>query len=328
MQILFIGGTQMTGPYVVRDLLAQRHDVWLLHRSHSESPLLKGATQIKGDKADLPNLRNSLAALRLDVIVHMVAFTEADALTFIQSMASVAARSIVISSIDVYRAYGRLHRTEPGTPDLVPLHEDAPLREKLSIHGTAYEKVAVERAAKSNPKFPCTILRYPAVYGPGDHQHRLREWTQRMDDRRPFILMGRSQSNWRFTHGYVENVAHALFLAITSPEAVGQTYNVGEADTPTWQRWAQRVGGAAKWNGSIRVIPDERLPSHLADDLDFRQDWTVDTSRIRRELGFHEIVPPADCLTRAIEWERANRLAGNAHAQKYTAEDAAASGGS
>jgi nucleoside-diphosphate-sugar epimerase len=206
----------------------------------------------------------------------------------------------------------------------VPLSEDAPPRAKLSIHGAAYEKVAVERVAQSNPKFPCTILRYPAVYGPGDSQHRLREWVQRMDDRRPFILMGQSQSAWRFTHGYVENVAAALVAAITHPAAIGRIYNVGEADPPTWLDWARRIASAAEWDGEIRVIPDDRMPAHLSDDLDFRQDWVVDTCRIRRELAYREIVEPVQCLRRAIAWERSHRVGRDSEKLKYEAEDAAA----
>lgn len=323
MRILFIGGTNMTGPFAVRELIARGHDVWLLHRTPSESPLLKGAKQIAGDKADLPKFRQQLASLRLDVAVHMVAFTEADAAIFVESLAGIASRAVVISSIDVYRAYGRLHRTEPGPADPVPLDEDAPLREKLSVHGAAYEKVAVERVARSEPKLPCTILRYPAVYGPGDKQHRLRNWVQRMDDGLPFILMGQDQSNWRFTHGNTENVAAALALAIVHPAAIGRIYNLGESNTSTWLEWARRIGSAAGWDGNVRVIPDHRLPAHLRDDLDFRQDWTVDTSRIRGELGYREIIEPEECLKRAIVWERSQRISDDAEKFNYDAEDAA-----
>lgn len=323
MRVLFIGGANMTGPFAVRLLIAQGHDVWLVHRSKSDSPLLQGATQLQADKADLPALRGSLSNLRLDVIVHMVAFTETDALSFVDCGAAIAPRAVVVSSIDVYRAYGRFKRTEPGPPDDVPLNEDAPLRTRPSASGT-YEKVLVERAAQSNPKFPWTILRYPAVYGPGDGLHRLRGWVQRIDDHRPFILMGESQAGWRFTHGYVENVAAALVLAITHPSATGRVYNVGEADPPTWAQWAGDVGSVANWNGQVRVIPDNRLPAHLAEVVDFRQDWTVDTTRIRRELGYREVVEPDQCLERAIAWERSSRVPRDPDEFNYDAEDAAA----
>jgi nucleoside-diphosphate-sugar epimerase len=322
LRILFIGGSNMTGPFAVRELIAHSHEVWLLHRTPSELPMLRGATQIRADKADLPKHRADLAALRLDVAVHMAAFTEADAASFIELLPAIAPRAMVISSIDVYRAYGRLSRTEPGPTDAVPLDEDAPLRTKVA-NEAARDKVAVERAARFNPNLPCTILRYPAVYGPSDSRHRLRGWVQRMDDGRPFILMGQSQAGWRFTHGYVENVAAALVLAITNPQAIGRIYNVGEADPPSWAQWAGQIASAANWRGGVRVIADRHLPPHLAADLDFRQDWLVDTSRIRRELSYREVVGAQECLERAIAWERSCEFARDPGEFNYDAEDAA-----
>src|SRR5689334_2436195 len=121
MRILFIGGTNMTGPFAVRDLIEADHDVWLLHRTHAQSPLLRGATQIQGDKADLHKLRGMLAGLRLDVVVHMVAFSQNDARNFVEACRGIVPRAVVISSIDVYRAFARLRGTEPGPPDPVPL---------------------------------------------------------------------------------------------------------------------------------------------------------------------------------------------------------------
>jgi len=323
MRILFIGGTGMTGPFAVRDLIKSGHEVWLLHRTHSESPLLRGARQIKGDKADLLQLRAQLQSLKLDIAVHMVAFTQNDASALVHALSGIVPRTLVISSIDVYRAYGRLHRTEPGPPDEVPLSEEAPLRAKLSIHGETYDKIAVERIVQSDPKLSSTILRYPAVYGPGDGMHRLYGWVRRMDDDRPFILLGREQAGWRFTHGYVENVARALVLAITTPAASGCTYNVGELSPIPWALWVEVIGQTAGWRGKVKIIPHDRIPPHLFEELDFRQDWIVDTSRIRRELHFDEPIPLIECLRRTIEWERNAPMKRDPKRFDYAAEDAA-----
>jgi nucleoside-diphosphate-sugar epimerase len=323
MRILFIGGAKMTGPFAVRALVDAGHEVLLMHRTHGDSPLLRGATQLIGDKSELPAMRDRLAALRLDVIVHMVAFTEADAMGLIAAAAGVVPRAVVISSADVYRAYGRLHRTEPGTPDPTPLGEDSPLRAVLSIHGAGYDKTAVERIAQSDPRLSCTVLRYPAVYGPGDSQHRLFAWVRRMEDGRPFILVGKRQAEWRFTHGYAENVAAATALAIVNPVAAGRIYNVGDEVTPTWADWIRRVGDAYGWKGKVATLPEERLPPHLLDDIDFAQDWVMDTSRIRAELGYVERVAPEEEMRRGIEWERQHGPAVDPAKFDYAAEDAA-----
>jgi nucleoside-diphosphate-sugar epimerase len=304
MRVLIIGGTGMTGPFITQRLLNAGHRVTLAHRTQADSHLLRGADQIRADKSDLTQLVRPLSGTPLDVVVHMVAYTEADARRFVEAFAGVAARSVVISSIDVYRAYGRLHGTEPGTPDPVPLAEDAPLRELPSIHGNAYDKVAVERVCReSDDRLPCTVLRYPAVYGPGDRLRRLYPYVKRMADGRPAILLESRQARWRFSHGYVENVAAAAAAAITWAEAAGRTYNVAEPMTPTRVDWVKWIGEAAGWEERVIEAPSERLPPHLVEKENFEQDWVVDTARIRRELGFEEPVPQAEAMRRAVQWE-------------------------
>ena len=34
------------------------------------------------------------------------------------------------------------------------------------------------------------------------------------------------------------------------------------------------------------------------------QHWLVDSTRIRQELGYSEIIPPDEALKRSIEWQR------------------------
>jgi nucleoside-diphosphate-sugar epimerase len=197
----------------------------------------------------------------------------------------------------------------------------------FSIHGPSYEKIEVERVARSDPRLPCTVLRYPAVFGPGDDSHRLGPWVRRMDDHRPFILVGKSQAGWRFTHGYAENVAAALTLAILNPAAIGRIFNVGDAITPPWADWIRQVGRACGWHGEVLIVPDEQLPPHLSENFDFAQDWTVDTTKIRTELGYIEPIAPDDAMLRAIQWEREHPAPEAEAKLEYAAEDAAAAAG-
>src|SRR5436190_8561175 len=83
------------------------------------------------------------------------------------------------------------------------------------------------------PELPGTVLRLPAVYGPGDRQHRLFPYVQRMHDGRPAILLEHGRASWRWTRGYVENVARAIALAVVQEHATGLIYNVGEAEALT-----------------------------------------------------------------------------------------------
>ncbi len=55
-----------------------------------------------------------------------------------------------------------------------------------------------------------------------------------MDDGRSAILLEKGMTSWRWTHGYVEDVAAAVALAVMDERAAGRTYNLGEADPLPW----------------------------------------------------------------------------------------------
>lgn len=305
MKVLILGGTSFTGPFTVQRLVEAGHEVTIFHRN-SHSNQKSPANEIYGDKDYLPDFAEQFRAAEPDVVVNMVCFTESDAHLFVNTFQGIAERVVVISSADVYRAYGRLHRTEPGPPDPVPLTEDSPLREKISIDGVEYNKTAVERIVLSARDLTTTILRYPAVYGPNDAKHRLYSFLRRMDDGRSSILIEDIMATWRFTHGYVEDIAYATFLTITEEAARGRIYNVGQQDMPGWGEWIRQIGVAAGWTGEVIPLPRERLPEFLKWDENFAQDWLLDTTRIRNELGYSEQVSPLEALQRTIAWERAN----------------------
>ncbi|MEA5449517.1 NAD-dependent epimerase/dehydratase family protein [Leptolyngbya sp. CCNP1308] len=323
MNVLILGGTSFTGPHTIQHLVKAGHQVTVFHRSRS-SQLADTINQIQGDKAHLAEFADQFRAAKPDVVINMICFTESDAHLFVNTFSGLVSRAVIISSADVYRAYGRLHRTEPGIPDPVPLTEDSPLRGKISIDGENYNKTAVERIVVNASELATTVLRYPAVYGPKDAKNRLYPFLRRMDDGRPTILIEDVMANWRFTHGYVEDVAYATFLATTQEQATGRIYNVGQQDMPPWGEWIRQIGTVAGWTGEVVPLPRQKLPAFLRWDEDFAQDWLLDTTRIRQELGYSERVTSSEALRRTIESERAHPPEHIAPAEfDYAAEDEA-----
>jgi hypothetical protein len=55
---------------------------------------------------------------------------EGEARELVDVFRGVSRRVVAVSSQDVYRAYDRVTRRDPGPPDPLPLTEDSPLREK------------------------------------------------------------------------------------------------------------------------------------------------------------------------------------------------------
>lgn len=327
MRILMIGGTRFIGPAVARRLDGAGHDVTVFHRGRTEAELPDGIVHIHGDRHNFAASASEFRQLMPDVVLDMAPFEESDASKVLGAFRGIAGRLIAVSSQDVYRAYGRFHRSEPGPPEPVPLSEDAPLRTTLyPYRGSGrgldfYDKIPVERLLMDSPYPPATVLRLPMVYGEHDYQQRLSLELKRMDDGRPAILVEESFARWRWTRGYVENVAAGIALAVTDPRAEGRVYNLGDAETLSYADWVRTIGRAAGWTGEVIVVPDGRLPPKLRPpEGDYSQHLISDTGRIRRELGFVEPVPFFQGLLRTIDWERANRTDGTE--LNYEAEDA------
>ena len=97
----------------------------------------------------------------------------------------------------------------------------------------------------------------------------------------------------------------------------------GYRDAQGLFRRVEYIADAAGLQGEIRVLSDERTPAHLKPPGNYRQHWAVDSSRIRRELGYEEPVSIAEALRRTIEWEHTNPPADSIWKFDYDAEDAA-----
>jgi nucleoside-diphosphate-sugar epimerase len=316
---------------VVRRLAGAGHEVVVFHRGLTAPDLPEGVGRIRGDRKDLESFAGAFRRIAPEVVLDMIPMNEDEARDLVGVFEGVSRRVVAVSSQDVYRAYDRVTGRDPGLPDRIPLTEDAPLREKLYPYEREgvkdYEKILVEKVIMGTPDLPGTVFRLPAVYGPGDYQHRLYEYVRRMDDGRPAILLGEGMASWRWTHGYVEDVASAIVLGVSDERAAGRVYNVGEQDPPSWAEWVREIGRAAGWSGEVVAVPGDRLPEHLDQGLDTQQHWVADTRCIRRELGYREEFPREEALRRTVGWERAHppRKA-DPDSFNYAAEDAALAG--
>ena len=316
--MLVLGGTGFMGPWVVRGLVADGHEVSVFHRGATEVELPESVRHVHGSFEAMPTA--ALRALEPEVVVDMTPFVRADSRRLMM-FKGIARRGVAISSADVYRAFGRLWRSEPGPPDPVPLDEDSPLR--TVVIDETYDKLGVEEELRCRCELPVTIIRAPPTHGPRDDQHRLYRYVRRMADGRPAILLDRALHGWRWARGYVEDVAHAIALAVVREDAAGRTYNVADAIAHTEADWVRAVGAVFGWHGEVVGVPTERLPTAMrADKFDLRQHFVIDSSRIRTELGYTESLPPEEALRRTIDWELANPPASPDDTFDYEAEEA------
>jgi len=342
MRILVIGGTHFIGLAAVRRLSEQGHDIAVYHRGKTEPDLPSSIQHIHTDSTQAgrhfsPEAVMAFRQFAPDVVLHMIPFTEEDAHEAWETLKGIAGRLVVISSQDVYRAFGRVNGLGSGPLDPLPLTEESALREQLYPYRAdpprdadapdkwmdQYDKILVERIVMTEPELPGTVLRLPAVYGPGDYQHRHFSFLKRMDDQRPFILLDEAEARWRWTHGYIDDVASAIALALTNERASGRIYNVAEATTLSLEERVRLVAQQTGWQGRIILAPRGRLPEPLRWNIHPEQDIVVDSTRIREELGYQEALPLAEAMRHTITWERTNPPAKlNPQEFDYSAEDA------
>lgn len=320
MKILLIGGNGFIGQRVVKQLASCGHELILFHRGSTPSQLARFARQMSGDANRLSEYRSHLTALAPDVVINFILSSGAQAQEMMIALHGIAGRVVVLSSMDVYRACGILHRTETGDLQQLPLTEDSELRTKpaytpeqmeagkkiFSWMTDEYDKIPVEKIVLSDSEIPATVLRLPMVYGPGDPLRRFLSIIKRIADGRRKIPLERQSAQFRGPKGYVENVARAITLAATSAKASARIYNVGEENAFTELKWAQLVARAMNWDGDFVLLPQEQMPASLFRDGRWEQHWVASSQRIREELGYSEDVSLEDGLERTIAWELAN----------------------
>jgi nucleoside-diphosphate-sugar epimerase len=338
MRVLVIGASGFIGPHVVSDLLGRGHTVAVLDRGTSGRQFPDQVKRITGDRNDIAGSRDEIAQFGPDIVIDMILSSWRQAEELMNAVRGIAGRVVAISSADVYRACGILHGFEMGPLQEVPLTEESELRTKHDVYppelitelkktfgwlDDEYDKIPVEETVLSDQDIPGTVLRLPMVYGPGDRLHRFWPYLKRMDDKRPAILIQDSVAVWRSPRGYVENVAAAIVLAAVSDRAAGQIYNVAEPISFSEEEWARKIAARVGWSGEILVMPKEALPPHLRLPYRAGQDWTVDSERIRRELGYIEPVSEQTAFERTIKWERDNPSQVFRHEFDYPAENQA-----
>jgi nucleoside-diphosphate-sugar epimerase len=317
-RVLVVGGTLFIGPSVVQQLAHSGHQVAIFHRGEHEVALPDGVAHIHGDRDRIAEHRDAIARFAPEVVVDMHAMTESQARTVAEAARGIARRLVVVSSMDVYRAYGRLHGTEPGAPLDPPFDEDSALREKLYVYREHtpssisqrpawmddYDKILVERVAMNAPDIAGSVVRFPMVHGERDRQRRFYEFWKRIADGRRVILMSEKYGRFRSSRTHVDNAAHAVAVVATDDRALGRVYNVGEPDALTQSEWALLVGKLMTWGGQVVIRASEEMPPLLRDSRPDLWDHhlVADTSRIRRELGYREVVSREDGLRRALAW--------------------------
>jgi nucleoside-diphosphate-sugar epimerase len=310
MRVLIIGGTGFIGQWIVRALVENAHEVRVFHRGSTTAALPPSVSHIYGERAELPHFAPVFRAWAPDVVLDTFAYDRNDLAIVNRATGEIPCRFVILSSMDVYRAYAIYCRLEEGAPETRRLDENAPLRSVLYPYRKnaasvgdlmyRYDKIPAEQFALNEMNRPVTILRLGKVYGPGDPQRHAQDYLEQGRSGR--VQLSKERSEWRWSRTYVENAAGAGALAVAAKAGASRIYNVADEPVPTEREWIGAVARASGCNMEIQTSTESSEP--MDGRYEWRQHLCADTTRIRKELGWREKFDLEEALRRTFS-ERA-----------------------
>jgi len=306
MRVLIIGGTGFIGQWIVRALVEHAHEVRLFHRGRTIATLPPSVSHIHGERAELPRFAPLLRAWAPDVVLDTCAYDRDDLALVKRATEEIPCRFVILSSMDVYRAYGVYCRLEEGAPETTMFDENAPLRSVLYPYRKnarsvddlmyRYDKIPAEQFALNEMNRPVTILRLGKVYGPGDPRRHAQEYLEQV--RRGDLQWPRERSEWRWSRTYVENAADAAALAGAVTSSASRIYNMSDEPVLTEREWIGAVARANGGNVEVRTATEWTEPADRP--YEWRQHLCADSTRLRRELGWREKFDLEESLRRTF----------------------------
>lgn len=297
-RVLVIGGTGPTGIPLVRDLVARGDHVTILHRGlHERDDTPASVEHVHADPYDDTSLRNALAGRTFDVTLAMYGRLRRIA----EATAGITGRFVSVGGVPAYLGWmNPWTHDPPGLP--VPVAEDAPTVDDPALDEKGYRIARTEEVVFTHHP-DAAHFRYPYVYGP--HQLAPREWcvVRRVLDRRTRIVVA-DEGLTLHHHGYTENLAHALVLAVDRPgAAAGKVFNVGDEEVLSVRQVIEIVADALGHRFEIVSMPhDLALPARpmLAQPLPTHR--VMDLTRLRVDLGYRDRVPARAALAHTARW--------------------------
>ena len=320
MTIAIISGTGFLGTATARRLRERGEDVLVVARGQSPVALADGVRFEKADRMDGERIAELLKANGVSAVIDIFALSLRNAEPVIDAAGKAGSRYVLVSSTDVYSNYGGLLKKE--TPEIRPdpATEDSPLRTlRYPYRGNSrrpagveddlfenYDKIPIEEYALAHGAPEATVMRLPMIFGPDDKQHRF-AWAIKGARKGEPFRMDRRGAGWLNSYAYIDDVAEALALAAASPEAAGRTYNVAQPFVRTQADWARTILTLMGLDNEIVLVDPEAkgVLFDRAEASDLAYPLTLDSQRIRTELGYREIVTEEQALRKTIEWELA-----------------------
>lgn len=321
--VLVTGATGLVGRAFARRAVGAGYNVQAMVRPGSDRSALDGIAVefVDGDLAKPETLPAAVAGA--DIVVHSAAHVgdwgppelyRAINVMALEHMLVAAERQgrlkrwIQISSLGVYPA-----RHHYGTDETTPTS-------LTGLDGYTQTKAEAEEVIKRHIRehgLPAVILRPGFIYGPGD-RHALKRIIERIDNGTLRIV---GPGDKVLNNTSVENLVDAIMLALESPKALGEIFNIRDERLVTREEFistvAQYLGKPTprhvpEWLARAFIGPIERIAKlrgrktppfltkaqmkFMANNLDFS------INKAKRVLGYQPRVDFRDGIIPALDW--------------------------
>lgn len=312
MRVIVLGGTRFIGRAIVDALITTGHVPLVCHRGTSEPEGPPVAAHLHAGRAELGEHRRELDVFDAEAVIDCLAMSASDAQTMLDALPDPALHRVVISSLDVYRAFATVQKNGLAT-DSVPITEDAPLRadrypSRDEEGFEEYSKIDVEEAVL---RAGATVVRLPMVFGPHDYQRREEFVLKRVRAGRDRIPVG--AANALLPLALVTDVARGVVAAVERGAQGPTVYNLAPANTDPMAVWMRRILRAANSAADLIRVPDgTALPGDLGLTVAFSQPMVVSSAKARDELAYQD-TDADEAVVRSVTWHLAHPPTGGAN---------------
>jgi dTDP-glucose 4,6-dehydratase len=261
---------------------------------------------VEGDIADLELGERTLREHRIDVIVNFAAESH-NSLAVVdpgrffhtnvlgtQGLLEAARRTGVLRfhHVSTCEVYGDLPLDSDET-----FSEDSPYRPRTPYNASKAGADHAVRAYFETYELPVTITNCSNNYGPYQFPEKVIPLfvTNALDDK-PLPMYASTQNRREWLH--VRDHCRAIELVLES-DRVGETYNVGSGVEASIEEIADRVLEATGKPADLKQIVPDR-PGH-----DRR--YLLDSSKLRRDLGWQPEIPFDEGLSETVDWYAEHR---------------------
>jgi len=327
MKALVIGGTGPSGPYIVHGLLERRYDVTILHGGQHEVEFTQPVEHIHADPHFAETLAPALEGRSFDIVVA----TYGRMRIIADLLKGKTGRFIGAGGSGVYA-----HHEDPRWGPLGPptsVAEDGPRCDDPSgpkFNHLMWVTEETVMQAHRDGHYRATYFRYPALYGA--HSPANPDWSivrRILDGRRRLIVPANGVLKRR---GAARNVAHALLLAVDKPaESGGEIYNIRDELQYTQRQYVAFIAHHLEHDCEIVEVPPALAHKVYKGGAARLRDWMIeyDIGKIKAQLGYRDLIAPAQALADAVDWLLVNRPEPGGEIERqlgdpfaYAAEDA------